>query len=694
MKTVRLIINGREISAPEGATILEAARENDIYIPTLCYHPRLSPLGQCRLCLVEVEGLDKPVTACDNPVQEGMVVTTDTPAICRAREDILNLVISTHPFEDCLTCEKSGACELQDKAYCFGIELPAPLGKPLLPGLQEEDPFIVRDEQKCILCGRCLQVCNQGAGAFVFSLVGNGISTRVVPSRSRQETTLELAGCIYCGQCLDVCPVGALTERTRLEAGREWEFHTAAGICLECALNCPLERHTLQGKQVRATSPREGSPFQGLCRTGKFPETEGERILKPLLRDGDGLREANYDQAFRVTISALGNIQKRSGGGCLAVLADGRCSNEESYLFQKLARAGLGSNHIDLGTTPGWVKAAVALHDAVGPCTGPSLNDLSRSASGIFVLGSDPQKTHPVLAMAIRRASRFCGAPVVWIGCGAEESGEWADLHLIADEGTLPDLLKVIAAAKEGRPCDHLAERCKVSVREIVQAARWYDCQGYTLVLPSFYRKAGDAAVDALLDLARAGGQLGQNGCNLWLLPPQTNARGILENGGSPLFLAGYSPVGDSRAREEIENIWGRQLPAENGFYREQVLSAIRARKIKGLLLIGNWDHEDLELDGLEFLGVITSSLYKAARNADAIFPALLPFEKEGYFTSASGETSLNRPTEKPAVMEDWRIAARLLNLHLPDLGSDYPCLESVREEIKMVSGKKGPGES
>lgn len=686
MKTIKLTINGRQVYAEEGTTILEASRESGIDIPTLCYHSRLRPLGRCRLCLVEVEGLDKPITACDNPVREGMVITTDTPALRQAREEILSLLISTHPAEDCLTCEKSGACELQEKAYSLGIEIPKQLERPLLPGLQGEDPYIIRDEQKCILCGRCQQVCSEGAGVFVYSQIGNGLSTRMVPSQAGREVTLKEAGCIYCGQCLDVCPVGALTERSRMEAGREWEFNSAIGVCLECALGCPLERQTLRGELVRVLSPREGSPFQGLCRNGKFPENYGERLLTPLLLEEDGLRETNYEEAFQVVAGALGKIKQRNGGSSLAVLADGRCSNEESYLYQKLARAGLASNHVDLGTTPGWVRAAVALYQAAGPYGRPSLTALSRSRSAIFVVGSDPEKTHPVVSMAIRRASRFCGAPVVWIGYEASADESWADIQLVPAEGGLADLLKGIAAARGGRPYSHLAERSGVCAQEIDRVARWYDPAGFTLATPSFYKGAGEVTVGALLELARGGGQLERGRSNFWLLPSQANARGILENGGSPLFLPGYTPVQDSRFRKKIQDIWGKQLPQETGFYREQVIPAIREGRIRGLLLIGDREYPDLDLGGLDFLAVITPRLYKTVWKANVVFPALPVFEKEGYFTSAQGEPLLNRPAEKPTVMEDWRIADRLLNKM--GIGSAYPGLEAVREEICRVSGK------
>ncbi len=671
----------------EGATILEASRENGIHIPTLCYHPRLRPLGQCRICLVEVEGLDKPVTACDNMVQEGMAVTTDTPAIRRAREEILSLLLSTHPFEDCLTCEKSGACELQESAYTFQVELPKPLQLPPLPGLSKEDPYIIREEHKCILCGRCLQVCSQVAGAFVYSLVNKGLSTRVAPVQAGEETTLEQAGCIHCGQCVDLCPVGALTERTRPGSGREWEFNSAIGVCLECALGCPLERQTRQGRLIRAVSPQEGPLFQGLCKIGKFPsEEEGERLLKPLLREKGELREANYEETLRAMLVALGRIKQKYGGESLAVLGDGRCSNEESYLFQKLARIGLGSNHVDLGTTPGWVRAAAALHGAAGSYPPPSLMELSRSREAIFVIGSDPEESHPLAAMAIRRASRFCGAPVVWIGYEAAKDKGWADLVLTPGEGGLADLLKGLGAAREGRPWEHIAERCGVPAELIARAARRYNSRGYTLVTPTFYKGAGEVTVNALLNLARVGGQLERGHCNLWLLPPQANARGILESGGSPQYLPGYQPVKETSAREKIGNLWGSLPPAGDGFYGEQVFPAISKGKIKGLILIGNWEQLNAERAGLEFLAIISPVLNRNVWEADLVLPGQPVFEREGYFTNALGESNINRSPKRAELMEDWRLAAHLLKGLNPDSPS-YPDLERVREELRQAGG-------
>ena len=196
MKAVSLTVDGKRIKAAPGTTILEAARESGIEIPTLCYHPRLRPLGHCRLCVVEVEGVAAPVTSCDHAVQEGMVVTTSTPHLEAIRREIISLLLCDHPYEDCLTCEKSGACDLQEKAYSLQVELPALIRD--LPVTRDDNPYIVRDEAKCILCGRCLRVCRDYAGRNVFGLLSGGIESRITPVHEGEAASLEEAGCIFC----------------------------------------------------------------------------------------------------------------------------------------------------------------------------------------------------------------------------------------------------------------------------------------------------------------------------------------------------------------------------------------------------------------------------------------------------------------------------------------------------------------
>ncbi|MFU8794806.1 MAG: 2Fe-2S iron-sulfur cluster-binding protein, partial [Dethiobacteria bacterium] len=256
-KTVSVTIDDQRIIADEGTTILEAARQNNIDIPTLCHHPRLEPMGHCRICIVEVEGMKRPVTSCDNPVTDGMVIKTDSSRLRTMRSRIIELSLSTHPYKDCLTCVRTGSCELQEKAYEYQVNLPDQLSRDIPSGDNCDNRDIIRDEEKCILCGRCIQVCRSGPGRFVYSMIGNGVNTRVAPVKDGKVVNLEEAGCIFCGQCVDLCPVAALTETGRSSGGREWELDKLQGVCNECSLGCYFERYSSDRKLIRITVPRD-----------------------------------------------------------------------------------------------------------------------------------------------------------------------------------------------------------------------------------------------------------------------------------------------------------------------------------------------------------------------------------------------------------------------------------------------------
>jgi len=351
MNEVRLQIDGREVSATEGTTVFEAARSVGIEIPHLCYREDLTPTAACRLCVVEVEGARNLVASCAYPVANNMVVRTNTERIIKARRLVIELLLSDHPF-DCMTCEKSGACELERYAYELGVATTRFQGEKHDYPLDETNPFFVRDYNKCILCERCVTACNEVQFVEAIDLAHRGFSTKVA---APYERSLLDSTCIFCGQCVAVCPVGALTEKSRRFQGREWEFRKVATVCPYCGVGCNIELNIKDNRIVKVTSPANGVANQGrLCVKGKFGFDfvhSPERLTTPLIREGEKgegrFREASWEEALELVARRLAKIRTESGPDSLACLASAKCTNEENYLMQKFTRAVLGTNNID-----------------------------------------------------------------------------------------------------------------------------------------------------------------------------------------------------------------------------------------------------------------------------------------------------------------------------------------------------------
>ncbi len=665
MKTVNLQIDGKKIFADEGTTILEAARQNGIEIPTLCYHPRLAPLGHCRVCIVDIEGFDKPITSCDNPVKEGMVVVTDTPELREMRDQILVLSLSTHPYKDCLTCERTGSCELQEKAYNFQVELPEQLDRDIPAEKTEDNPYIVRDEEKCILCGRCIQVCRSGPGCFVYSMIGNGVNTRVVPYRDGKEVSLEEAGCIYCGQCVDVCPVAALTETGRAAGGREWELSPTPGVCLDCSLGCSLERQASQDRLIRVTVAEEGEKTSWLCRRGKFgPDENGaEKITGTLAGKNGTFEDVAYEEAVEKTAKSLLDIKNSAGSGAVAVLASGKQSNEESYLLQKLARSILGTPNIDLGVENPWARAYYGAQKVAGPDVyGPSPATM-QDCEAIMVIGSGIADSHPVAEMAVQQAGRFGDAVIVRINASGEKKAAWKEISINCDPDKEIDVLEGITAAIEGKDPVPAAEKANLSP-ELLRAAAEQVTQikSCTVVGPAFFEGATEKKVDALLSMAKAGGQLEPGRNELLLLSRFSNASGAFTLGGSPAYGPGM-----------------QALNGAAGLDREQVVAAAEEGKVKGLLLIGD-SLSGAKKGALDFLAVSCLTREDAPEGADILFPYEDALYKRGAFTNSSGYTMFNEPA-LPGNVEGWKWICDLAAA----MGAkwSYSSLEDIREEMQ-----------
>ena len=340
---MKVTIDNKTIEVPKGTTVLEAAKMLDISIPTLCHHPKLTPFGGCRLCIVEIKGIPRPVTSCTTPVSDGMEVTTSSPRIEDLRKTVLELILSDHP-SDCMICERAGDCTLQEMAYSYGIRENRFSGERRTYAKKDGNPFLERDLEKCIMCGRCVKVCDeiQGVGAIDFTY--RGFKSKVCPP---YEKDLE---CEFCGQCVSVCPTGALTGKMWAGKGRQKDVKEVDTVCSYCGTGCNITLHVKNNEVVRVTS-REDTWNEGwLCVKGRFGYQfigSPERLKKPLIKRDGRFKEASWDEAYEYASKKLNEIKAAHGADSIGGLSSARCTNEENYAFQKMIRAAVGTNNVD-----------------------------------------------------------------------------------------------------------------------------------------------------------------------------------------------------------------------------------------------------------------------------------------------------------------------------------------------------------
>ncbi len=678
-KTVSLNINDKKIFADEGTTILEAARQNGIEIPTLCYHPRLKPLGHCRVCVVEIDGMKRPVTSCDNPVADGMIVKTESERLRALRSQVIELSLATHPYKDCLTCVRTGSCELQEKAYEYQVKLPEQLERSFPAGEISDNPDIVRDEEKCILCGRCIQVCRTGPGRFVFDMVGNGVSTRVAPVKDGQVVSLEEAGCIFCGQCIDVCPVAALSETGRRAGGREWELIKTEGICIECSLGCYLERHSSNGEIIKVTVPRSGDQVSWLCEKGRFGfKRDNSAVVNhsvPLMRGKEGYNVVSYEEAVGKTAAELKKIAQGTGPEAIAVLASGKLSNEENFLLQKLVHSVIKTPHLNLGIEKAWVSAYRAALALTGTGVfGPTPAMIS-TAPSITVIGTGLAESHPVAAMAVDRAGRFSNALIIKIGSEEKAFGAWQELSLDINEGGYAGQFRAIMIATrrnnniqadDGTSLNYLADVIKA-------ADSIYTHGSVTVIAPSFFAEAGEDDLKALLDLVSDSGQLQKGQNKVLMLSAFSNAAGTLLSGEAVL----------ARDNKELA------AAAETEPDRSSIISALEQGELKGLLTFGD-SFTDLKTGSIEFAAAHSPVQTEVSDKTDIIFPAPPFTASEGHFTNSAGQTRFNRAIGETASagVPAWQLIVDLANAFGARWA--YKNIEQVRDE--MTGKQTAPG--
>jgi predicted molibdopterin-dependent oxidoreductase YjgC len=347
MKGITLSIDNHEVTVPQGSTILQAANQAGIKIPTLCHSWDLMPASACRICVVEVEGARALMPACSYPASAGMKVLTSTERVVKARRTVLELILSDHPL-DCMTCEKSGECELQDIAYDMSVKEPTLRGERHNYPIDDSNPFIVRDYNKCVLCERCIRACDEIQGITAIDYTRRGFNTK--PSTPFNGGYQE-SDCVFCGQCVEMCPVGALSEKKAKGKGRTWEARKVRTTCPYCGVGCQLWLHVKEGKIIKVTGVN-GAPNKGrLCVKGRFGYDfiySEDRLKTPLIKKKDGeFREASWDEALDLVADKFKKIIVEHGTDAIAGVSCARSINEDSYQMQKLFRAVIGTNNID-----------------------------------------------------------------------------------------------------------------------------------------------------------------------------------------------------------------------------------------------------------------------------------------------------------------------------------------------------------
>ncbi len=348
MSQITITIDGKGIQADKGKTILEVCQENDIHIPTLCYHPRLPITGACRVCVVEIEGAPTLMTACTTPIdRDGTVIYTNSERVLEARRMVVELLLASGKH-DCLTCESNGRCELQDLAYELKVESPRfPVDPPEYP-IDDSNPMILRDLNKCVLCGRCVRACNEVQVNRVIDFGYRGARTKIVTAYDKDYAE---SNCVFCGECVQVCPVGALTEQKARFAGRPWEIEKVPTTCTYCGTGCTIDLNIVDGKVVKITGNEEGVMNKGsLCVKGRFGYDfihHEDRLTTPLIKEDGSFREASWDEALGIVADRFAQIKDKYGPDSIAALSSARCTNEENYLMQKFMRAVIGTNNVD-----------------------------------------------------------------------------------------------------------------------------------------------------------------------------------------------------------------------------------------------------------------------------------------------------------------------------------------------------------
>jgi len=705
-KLVTLTIDGQEVSVPEGTTIIEAAAQAEIDIPHLCYLDGLEKTGACRLCVVEVEGRRGLVVSCTMRAREGMVVRTQSEEILEARRFVLELIWSTHPG-DCTTCEKSGSCELQRYTYELGIEkdkFPQVVSPGSLP-IDTTNPLIEKDLNLCILCGRCIRIC-ETQGNYVLDFADRGIDTRVTTALDKP---LQESGCTFCGSCISVCPVACLVEKDRRFRGREWEFEATQTVCAYCGCGCSLFLDTVDDQIVRAR-PEQRDGF--LCALGKFGwdyTLSDERLKTPLVRKNGELEACSWDEALAHIADGLGKVKEAHGPAAVGGLVSAHYPNETLYLFGKFVRACLGTNNLDSSLRLLGYPTLVGFGEAFGTTdVVASLSDVEE-AETLLVVGADVMTASPAVGAKVKKAVKD-GAQLITIDPRSTEVAGLSQIHLrpkAGKEAAMLDGLVKVLLDEELYDKEFVAAQCSnfeafaegvskmnVDQEDLIEAARLYGDRDKKAVIIFAPETSDLGTVSRIANLLALTGRVKGGALPCLLL---NNLWGAAEAGVLAESYPGYGKVADAEARKELEDAWGVSLPDTPGLSAVEMIEAASS-SVFGMYILGENPAASFPdttrtveaLRSLDFLVVQDIFLTETAQLADVVLPGASFAESSGTFINAEGKAQVLNGAIPPLTQPDWETIAELsAKMGCPmGVGSE----EEIAAEMKALVPSEAEG--
>jgi formate dehydrogenase alpha subunit len=686
---VNLKIDGRDVEIAKGATILAAAAKIGVKIPTLCFLKKISPTGACRICVVEVEGSDKPMTACNTLVIEGMVVTTQTEKLQKIRRQVMQLLLVNHPL-DCPVCDAGGECDLQNSCYALEVDRQRFEGENLNHDPINNWPLIQQVPSRCILCEKCVKVCHELVGASALKVHRAGEAAYI--------DTIDGSplNCEFCGNCVSSCPTGTLISKPFKFKARPWALRKTPSVCTFCPSHCQIDINTHGNEIYRITSDDEGTTNNGnLCIGGFFGYgyvNHAERLSQPLIDQ----EVVSWDRAFERIVAEVEALRSGIGAQALAGLSSPRLSNEENYLFQKLFRVGLGSNNIDSEARFGAMRALKATDAVLGLRGASNLISAIGKSEAVLVFGADPTAEVPAVDWQVQNSCRRNDGKLIVAGMHRVKLSRFANVSLTCKPGTELELANGISRLLYERNLldtaylnqflsnpeevkihldainvDVVCAETGVSRKQLEEVADILgQAKTVSIIFGAEITKSarGYEKAIAISDLAILCGALrGIDAGGLFPLDEKGNMQGMLDMGVCPEYLPGYQPYAE--ARELFGKAWKTELPS-GGLDAMGILKGIEAGQIKFLYLAAtnplafpNANRWREALKKVDFLVVQDILPTEVTQLAQVVLPGASWAEKGGSVTSLDHRVrALDKAIASPGLaMEDWEIFAGLL---------------------------------